>query len=220
MAPPPVGPGREPWGLVVPVKHLPLAKSRLAGYGQQARQDLALAFAADVVQAGLSCPVITTVVVVTDDSRARALLTGLGAVVVDDDPDAGLNPALSHGADLARSAHGAQGIVTVSADLPALTPDDLAAALAQVPPGSRGFVIDTDGTGTTLLAAASGAALDPSYGAGSAERHRRSGALPLVVGAALRRDVDTQADLEAALALGVGVHTTAAVAALVVGPRG
>ena len=60
---------------------------------------------------------------------------------------------------------------------------------------------------------ASGAALEPRFGGGSAARHRASGAVPLD-GAwpSLRRDVDTAADLAAALHLGVGAHTRAALA--------
>ena len=94
----------------------------------------------------------------------------------------------------------------MSSDLPALRPDDLAAALARRPGRGAGrFVADADGTGTTLLAAGPGAALRRRYGAGSRPRHRASGAR----GAdrarpALRRDVDTPHDLRAARALGRG----------------
>src|SRR3954451_14868062 len=58
------------WGIVVPVKRLTIAKTRLQSYGDAARQDLALAFALDVVTAGLQCDAVTAVLVVTDDDRA------------------------------------------------------------------------------------------------------------------------------------------------------
>ena len=211
----PADPATATWGVVVPVKRLALAKSRLSAYGDQARRELALAFAVDVVTAALDCPAVSRVLVVTDDEQAADALRALGAAVVPDDPDAGLNAALEHGAQLvAGSRGGVDSTATVSSDLPALRPADLAAALAQVPPGGRGFVPDAAGSGTTLLAAASAVDLAPAYGAGSAARHRASGAVELPAGAGLRRDVDTPQDLSDALRLGVGAATAAAVALL------
>ena len=202
------------WGAVVPVKHLDVAKSRLAAYGDAARRELALAFAADVVTATLECPAVVQVLVVTDDPSAATVLARLGAVVVPDDPDAGLNPALDHGSDLLRAADAGLSVVTLSADLPALRPADLGQVLAAVPSGGRAFVADWAGTGTTLLAAAAPAPLAPHFGPGSRRRHVDSGAVELPGTAALRRDVDTPEDLAAALLLGVG-RRTAAVAARV-----
>lgn len=201
--------GCAAWGVVVPVKHLSIAKSRLASYGDDRRRRLALAFAADVVLAALQAAPVARVLVVTDDGDAADALGRLGAAVVPDDPDAGLNPALEHGVELLRGDDPALGVATLSADLPALLPEHLSAALAQVRPGGRGFVADVAGTGTTLLAAGAGALLRPGFGAGSRQSHLASGAVELAAAAGLRRDVDTPADLEAAVALGVGPHTAA-----------
>ena len=203
-----------PWGVVVPVKRLAQAKTRLAAYGGALRQELALAFAADVVAAALRCEAVWRVLVVSDDARATPLLQALGAVVVADAPDAGLNPALRHGADLLRAERPGCGVATVSADLPSLRPQDLAAALAQVAAGERGFVADADGRGTTLLAAGPGADLAPAYGGGSRAGHLASGARELAAPPALRRDVDTPEDLRRALALGLGPRTAEVVARL------
>ena len=207
------GPGAS-WGVVVPVKRLAIAKSRLAEYGEQSRQELALAFACDVVAAALGCPLVAEVLVVTDDATAAAELTALGASVAPDDPDDGLNPALAHGAELLRARHAGLGVVTVSSDLPALHPVDLATVLSAVGPGARAFVADSAGSGTTLLAAAAPAPLRPSYGPGSRDRHAASGAQELPGTPALRRDVDTPEDLREALAIGVGARTAAACAQL------
>lgn len=193
------------WGLVVPVKRLTLAKTRLQVLGEPLRQELALAFAADVVLAALACPVVARVVVVTDDTRVRQVLGALGAEVVADSPDAGHNAALDHAAALLPPTLGAAAL---SADLPSLTAGDIDAALAQVLTG-RGFVTDADGSGTTLLAAAPGVALRPSFGARSREEHLASGAAELEAHARLRLDVDTPEDLAAALGLGVGESTAA-----------
>ncbi len=192
------------WGVVVPVKRLDLAKSRLASYGDARRRALALAFAADVVVAALQ---VATVLVVTDDPLAAHALADLGALVVPDDPDAGLNPALAHGAALLREHHPLLGVATLSADLPALRAADLAAVLHRVPQGMRGFVTDIAGTGTTLLAAATGAELLPAFGLDSRAAHLASGAFELVAADGLRRDVDTPDDLAAAAALGLGPHS-------------
>ena len=203
-----------PWGVVVPVKRLAHAKTRLAAYGGALRQELALAFAADVVDAALRCQVVERVVVVSDDPRATGLLRRLGATVVADAPDAGLNPALRHGAELLRAGRPGCGVATVSADLPSLRPEDLGAVLRQVPHGGRVFVADADGRGTTLLAAGPGADLEPAYGGGSRLRHLASGAVEVDGPPALRRDVDTPEDLRRALALGLGPRTAEVVARL------
>jgi 2-phospho-L-lactate guanylyltransferase len=203
-----------PWGLVVPVKRLALAKTRLAAYGDAARQDLALAFAVDVVTVALGTPGVAQVLVVTDDERAADALTAVGARVVADFPDAGLNPALEHGAELLRAAVDDVGVATLSADLPALQPAELAGALSAVPAGGRAFVADAAGTGTTLLAAAPGILLAPGYGPGSRAAHLASGAQELVGAPGLRLDVDTPEDLVAALLLGVGAATASVAARL------
>lgn len=193
------------WSVVVPVKRLALAKTRLAGLGDELRTQLALAFASDVVQAALRCTAVQQVVAVTDDEAAAAVLTGLGAHVVGDTPDAGHNAAVAHAAQALGSE---LAVAALSADLPSVTPQDLTDALAQVRSG-RGFVTDAGGQGTTLLAAAPGVALAPSYGPRSRADHLASGAVELAAHHRLRLDVDTPQDLAMALGLGVGEHTAA-----------
>lgn len=194
------------WGVVVPVKRLERAKTRLSSYGDSHRQELALAFAADVVTAARE---VARVLVVTDDARAAELLRSLGAEVTPDDPDAGLNPALAHGAEHLRRSQPGLGVATLSADLPALRPEHLRDALAQVAAGGRGFVSDVAGTGTTLLAAGAGAELVPAFGAGSRVAHLGSGAVEIAAAEGLRQDVDTPEDLMTTVRLGVGAHTAA-----------
>src|SRR3954468_16827648 len=90
------GPGVR-WAIVVPVKRLAVAKTRLSE-DPQVRADLALAMALDTVSAALQCSLVDWVVVVTDEPEAARAVGALGAVPVPDAPDAGLNPALQHGA--------------------------------------------------------------------------------------------------------------------------
>lgn len=199
------------WGVVIPVKRLALAKTRLGAYGDERRQALALAFAADVV---LAAALVGRVLVVTDDEQAAPVLAGLGAWVVPDDPDAGLNPALEHGAELLRGQDPGCGVAALSADLPALRAPDLAAVLRRVGPGRRGFVADRAGSGTTLLAAGPGALLGAVYGPGSYGAHLGSGAEALIAAESVRLDVDTPQDLADAAALGLGPHTAVLVEGL------
>ncbi len=69
------------WSIVIPVKVLAQAKSRLAALAGPRRAELALAMAADTVEAALACAAVAAVVVVTDDAAAGAELAGLGALV-------------------------------------------------------------------------------------------------------------------------------------------
>lgn len=189
-----------PWSVVVPVKRLAVAKSRLA-LPAALRRDLALAMALDTVAAAAAAKPVGEVVVVTDEDPAP--FDRLGATVVADAPAAGLNPALRHAA--ARSA--GPGVAALAADLPALLADDLDSALESVPPGRCLVVPDAAGAGTTLLAAHR-VPLQPVFGPGSFAAHVALGAVPLVAAApSLRRDVDSVADLVAAVDLGAGPHT-------------
>ncbi|MDP9445367.1 MAG: 2-phospho-L-lactate guanylyltransferase [Actinomycetota bacterium] len=202
---------QAPSVVVVPVKQGHLAKTRLAGSAGRHRADLARAFAADCVVAALRCPSVTSVVAVTDDVAAGVLLSGLGAVVVPDTPDAGLNPALEHGAAWARDTWPGCRVTVLSADLPALRPDELSAALRNAEAQPRAFVADAAGTGTTLLTAGPGSPLRARFGRASRAAHRAGGAVELesLVAPGLRRDVDTDVDLWDAVRLGVGAHTAA-----------
>lgn len=198
------------WSLVVPVKWLHLAKSRLST-DAEVRAALALAFAADTVAAALRSPSVVEVVVVTDDPAAAALVRELGAEVVPDEPDAGLNPALRHGAAHAVARHPQCGVGALSADLPALKSADLEKALRRATEVGVAVVADVDGTGTTAYLVTAGRKFEPAFGPDSLKAHIGAGATPLPVAdlPTLRRDVDTRADLNAAFALGLGPHTMA-----------
>jgi 2-phospho-L-lactate/phosphoenolpyruvate guanylyltransferase len=249
---------RFSWTVLLPVKVLARAKSRLAVLAGDRRRELAMALAADTVAAVAACPEVARVVVVTSDPVAGPLLSALGAVIVADEPadltaalaglDAaslntrsldthsldtrsldthsldthsldtdgvqeGLNAALRHGAAEAARRWPGSGLAALTADLPALRPAELAAALHAVSAagGRAAFVPDAAGVGTTLYAVPPGGEFRPLFGGASRARHAASGAAELHLDdmAGLRRDVDTPDDLRAALALGAGPRTTA-----------
>ncbi|MFI6880686.1 2-phospho-L-lactate guanylyltransferase [Streptomyces sp. NPDC050400] len=205
------------WTLVIPLKPLVRAKSRLAPTaGDALRPGLALAFAQDTVAAARACAAVGDVVVVTDDARAGRELRALGARIVPDTPQAGLNAALAHGEASVRSVRPGAPVVALNADLPALRPVELARVLASAAAFPRAFLPDAAGIGTTLLSAAAGTELLPAFGTASRARHTASGAVELPLGGvdSVRQDVDTGEDLRAALALGVGPHTAKATAGL------
>lgn len=194
--------------VLVPVKTLALAKSRLSGLPDERRQELAAAFAQDTIAAVLDTPLVERVLVLTDDFRFADKLASAGCTVVPDGAGDDLNASLVQAAAEARRRWPTLRPVAVTADLPALASADLATALASVPTGPA-YVADHHGSGTTLYTAPY-AAFAPRFGPGSAAEHAASGATALV-GAlpTLRLDVDDVGDLGRALVLGVGAHTAA-----------
>lgn len=143
------------WTVLLPVKVLARAKSRLAVLAGPRRAALALALAADTVAAVLHCPEAARVIVITSDPVAGPQLAALGAHVIPDvtgdlstgldgpggEPDldeladldqgsqAALNAALRHGATEAARRWPGAGLVALTADLPAMRPAELSTAL-------------------------------------------------------------------------------------------
>ncbi|MFI5797150.1 2-phospho-L-lactate guanylyltransferase [Streptomyces sp. NPDC051677] len=205
------------WTLVIPLKPLALAKSRLADTATDGlRPGLALAFAEDTVAAALASPAVRDVAVVTDDALAGRTLAALGARIVPGEPRTGLNAALAHGATAVRAVRPDSPLAALNADLPALRPAELARVLDAAAEFPRAFLPDAAAIGTTLLAVAAGRELLPAFGTDSRARHRASGAVELILDRvdSVRQDVDTGEDLRTALSLGVGPRTAAAAARL------
>jgi len=210
------------WNLIIPIKSLEAAKSRLQPASILDRSNLALAFAIDVAEAAFACPAVGRVIVVTQDQLAHQLLTEHGAECIwDPAPGVGgvsdsspgpLNAALVLGFTLAATRWPELPSVAMTADLPALRSAELGAVLSACSGWDRAFVPDRSGRGTTLLSVAAGVQPRPAFGHDSASAHRSSGAHDLaeLAGPSVRCDVDVAADLIAALQLGVGEHTAAA----------
>ncbi len=198
----------DDWLVLVPVKSLDRAKSRLSSRTAAQRRGLSLAFALDTVRAALAATGVGELVVIGDDD-VRAAVTALGARWLLD-PGAGLNAALEHGC--AEALGSGNGVAALVGDLPAVRPEQVAAALRAAQQVGRGLVADAAGTGSTLLTARAGSTLGPLFGVRSRAAHRESGAVELALGpvAGLRRDVDTEVDLWDAVRLGVGPATRAA----------
>ena len=202
------------WTAVVPVKRLAVAKSRLA-LPDEERRELVLGFAVDTVDAVSACPQVGDVVVVTAEPAVAERVRRPRLRVVADD-GAGLDEAVALGARAAGLR--SRGVLVVPGDLPCLRHRDVTQVLAGVRPPAGAFVPDRATTGTTIVVLPTGTAAATRYGPGSAEGHRLLGLRPLLdAPVRARHDVDTLEDLEAALALGVGAATRAALAGVEVG---
>jgi 2-phospho-L-lactate guanylyltransferase len=197
------------WTVMIPAKALPEAKSRLlpATADPAGHRALVQAIRADTRAAARASDGVARVLFVVD--RADGFV-GDDPVLVQSAP--GLNAALAEAAEQAAQLWPEDGVAALVGDLPALQPDDLAAALATAATHPRSFVPDAAGTGTTLLTATPGTSLEPQFGNGSAARHRAD-AWELTAGAGLRHDVDTAQDLHSAAALGLGPATAAVLGA-------
>jgi len=211
------------WSVLMPVKVLSQAKSRLAALAGERRGELALALACDTVTAVLACAEVARVIVITDDQVAGTALAELGALVVPDEPGDGLNAALRHGAAYASSRWPGDGTAALSADLAALRDEEIGRALNAASTWPTAFVADAPGDGTTLYTAAPGMPFRPAFGLGSRARHAAGGAVELDLSGVpgLRRDVDTPDDLRGAAALGLGPRSAPLAAELLrCAPRG
>lgn len=202
--------------VVVPVKPPAFAKSRLAALGDEVRSALVVAFAADTITAVLETPSVAGVLAITDDHILAAALSDLGAFVIPDAVADDLNGSLVQAAFEAHRRWPEAALAAVCADLPALRPEELDRALGAAPQDRMSFVADAAGSGTTAVVSPRLELFVPRFGPGSRKAHLEAGAaeIDLVDVPTLRQDVDTPADLSAALELGVGSRTSMAAAVI------
>jgi 2-phospho-L-lactate guanylyltransferase len=216
--------------VVIAVKELSAAKTRLSpGVDGDARRELVLAMLTDTLAAVRAAGLDQVVVVSPDMSVAEAARTGGAHIVVDrGDVLNGdvLNAAFAVGIDHALSLWPGSRIMVLQADLPAVRPESLIAALERSADLDRSFIADHSGTGTTALflnAVGDSAADTLRFGAHSAREHRRRGAIELGEDTGrwpdLRIDVDTVEDLWAARRLGLGSFTSAVLERLQLGEQ-
>lgn len=202
-------------GVIVAVKLLPAAKSRLSpAFDGPERERLVLAMLTDTLTAAGAAVAVGSITVVTPDSTAAAAARAVGAATLSDPTPAGhpdpLNNAITAAAmELSAST---PNLVVLQGDLPALRTDELDRAVTAARAHALSFVPDQQGTGTAALFAF-GVPLLPRFGMGSADRHRQDGAAELAGDwPGLRLDIDTPADLATARRLGLGAATAAVLA--------
>ena len=193
---------------VIPMKPLAGAKARLApALAPGERRRISLAMLADVAAAAVAA--VDELWVLLSDDDAGAVADEAGALAVPDPaPGQGLTASLD-ASTRGAIGEGATGVLVVSADLPAVTAEDLRTLI-----GSGGLALapDAGGTGTNALWRSPGDAIATAFGPQSRAAHESlargaSLRLSVVERPGLAADVDTPAGLAAAWALGVGTHT-------------
>lgn len=215
---------------ILPVKRFDRAKQRLDPTLEPAqRQALAEAMVGDVLNALGRLSAIAGTIVVSGEPLALELAERAGAEMVRDDAEQGQSAAALLGIERAL-ARGAERVVLVPGDCPALDPAELEAILdAPLPAPSVTVIPDRHRTGTNGLLLCPPTVIEPSFGPGSCARHRargeQAGAMVRVEPvASLGLDVDTGGDLQAlreALAARAGgaPRTRAALETVVSGSR-
>jgi 2-phospho-L-lactate guanylyltransferase len=205
-------------GLIIAVKRLAIAKTRLAPvFSAPTRERVVLAMLLDTIAAAAKASSLRGITVVTPDDVAAEAARQLGADVLadptpDGHPDPLNNAIVAAESVIAATPDPPPNIVVLQGDLPALQTQELSQAIAAARAHRRSFVADRHGSGTAALLAFS-SPLMPAFGPESARRHRSSGAVELTgPWPGLRCDIDTPDDLATARRLGVGPATAQAVA--------
>ena len=194
---------------VLPVKSFGRAKQRLGeAVGADQKRALARAMAGDVLEAlGLVDGLAGVIVVSAEslgDAPAAASSTGRrfarAVELVHDPEEAGQSAAALRGVRTAVE-RGAERVLLVPGDCPALAPGEVTELLAEPHEGVV-IVPDRHGAGTNALLIAPPEAFQPAFGPGSFARHAalahaagarvRIGRLP-----SLELDIDTPGDLAA-----------------------
>jgi len=197
---------------VLPLKATGRGKSRI-DLDPALRQCLTLAMAMDTAEAAAAAAAVADVLVVVEDEADGRQIGTLPGVRVLVTRTRDLNDAIADGlvalgvgrSATVRARHRGTAVgalcsgpvATLPGDLPSMTADELDGALAACGPHRMAVVADRQGTGTTLLAAASAELLVPQYGPGSLARHVSAGAVPIELPAdsGLRSDIDLVGDL-------------------------
>jgi 2-phospho-L-lactate/phosphoenolpyruvate guanylyltransferase len=186
---------------ILPVKSFPKAKQRLSsGLDPALRRRLAEVMLYDVLRA-LSATGIDEVIVVTAGAAPAEIAHDAGARVVID-AEAGHNAAARLGIGEALRS-GAERVLLVPGDCPALEPEEVDQLLARPCPDRSVLIVpDRHGTGTNALVLRPPDAMAPSFGPGSCKRHLEHARAAHLHGEVvevptLALDVDTGDDLEA-----------------------
>ncbi len=191
---------------ILPVKRFAQAKERLGErLGPAQREALAKAMVSDVLGALAVSRRLDGVLVITNEPSVSAIAKPLGATVTPDRRDAGQSAAAAVGAAQAKRK-GYERVLMVPADCPALDRDELDALLDEHASSPSVVIVpDRHGSGTNALLLAPPDVIEPSFGPGSFERHRKLAAdagvtVEVARPESLLLDIDTPADLAALLA--------------------
>ena len=194
--------------VVIPVKPLNRAKSRLAGVlTSDQRQELAIALFKHVLTTSLAQRRVLGTLVISRDTQALAIAREAGANSMQESGSPELNFAL-HRAAQVLIGWGAESMLILPADLPFVTIEDLENIIELGSQEKSGIVIATDEKhdGTNALFCRPPGIISFTYGQGSYERHisraKEVGASALFYSSdRLQHDIDHPGDLRRAFNL-------------------
>ncbi len=200
---------------VLPVKRFARAKQRLsASVTDPLRRDLAQAMVSDVLEALAQTRELAVTIVVSAEPAASEAARAHGALVVADEQERGQSAAAAAGVRRALEL-GAERVLCVPGDCPALDPRELDELLGRGGPEEVVIVPDRHGTGTNGLLLSPPGAIEPAFGPDSCARHRELArqaevACRIAQPSSLLLDIDTGADLAALRELLASVEDRAA----------
>ena len=189
-------------GVVIPVRALEGAKSRLgAVLDAEERSELVELLLRDTVRV-VQAAGLDVVAVVSPDPATLAVAAEAGAERIAQ-RTSGLNPGLVEARDAL--AGRIDRLLVLPADLPGITPDDVAALIAAADDAARGgrpvvaLAPDRQGRGTNALLLDPPTVIDPAFGSDSRDAHARlataAGAAFVELPGLLDLDLDTPDDL-------------------------
>ena len=195
---------------VIPIKDLVNAKTRLApALTPEERQGLFQAMAEDVLAAAANAVGLAGTLVLTNDHSASELAKRYGARVDGEPENIGHSEAVERAARLLKE-EGAEGVLTLPADVPLVTPSEIDLMIAQHPKARPAMSIAPDHArrGSNCLVLTPGDLISLHFGHVSFEPHlaeaSKAGVVPNIIedliGIAI--DVDTPEDLARALDVG------------------
>ena len=201
---------------ILPIKSFAAAKQRLSPrLGTGARQALAQAMFSDVLSSLRKVERLEAIAVVSGDPTVDAAARGSGVTVIVDPAETGQSDATLLGIRHAE-ASGYERVLLVPGDTPLLDPAEIDMLLARGAADGMELVIvpDRHGSGTNALMISPPAAMRPSFGPDSLNRHvtlaQEAGLKHSVEEVpSLSHDVDTPDDLDALTAALDGRHGVA-----------
>jgi 2-phospho-L-lactate/phosphoenolpyruvate guanylyltransferase len=186
------------WTAVIPLKGPGEGKTRLAGrLGPKERRQLVQQLFRHVANVLRQSPAVSKIVLLSDLRPDH----WTGDFVADQ--ARGLNQELQSLAEMLRG----RPTLIIHADLPLISPDDIAALLADPLEGCA-IAPDREGTGTNALALRDPSGFAFAFGVDSFARHLEAaqGGARVVARKGLGLDIDTPDDLDAAMALGFSIE--------------
>ena len=189
--------------VIIPVKPLRLAKSRLAAVlAPEDRQQLAEAMLRHVLGVVQQVPQITGTLVISRDNHALALAREYGAKTIQESGAPELNAALMRATTIVASWR-TDAVLVLPADLPLIASEDVTRIVEMGRKPHPCVVIATDRNkdGTNALYVQPPGLIDYAYGEGSFQRHavlaRDAGAeVEVYQSDRLLQDIDLPEDIE------------------------